>query len=360
MKLSRILVSVNLAATIPVAVQATANANEVMGDGALKGTTASLDKSAQSGRVDKKSAAINKAVASAKTDDCFKSNVRVRPFNPNAKLPSEKDMELKALTPKMAPEPQTSLNGMVSSFYAPTPTQKVSPAAAIGLGQTKSKRERVSEMTRSVMKYITESHDPPAQKPMQVMTNSQKRPFSSQVGNESAAVPNERAFPMMRQAERVLLRDNTPGIEQFGSSDMAIGGAPQQAPATVNSAGPPPFPLNLLPEESLKQLVKGSSINRAHLGPRVYFGCWHNNGGAVALPHAGFQNYSNARVGRRILAKVERPTYATRADGLARRKRMMAISRDFLATKPAASRKVIVPVTNVAVYPPYNVQNRVY
>jgi hypothetical protein len=359
MKLSRILVSVNLAATIPVAVQAAANANEQVGDGGLKGSAASLDKSGPTGLVDKKSAAISKAVASAKTDNCFASSVRVRPFNPNAKLPSVKDLELKAQTPKMAPEPQTSLNGMVSSFYAPeAAAQRVSPAAAIGLRQTKSKRERVAEMTRSVMKYITQSNQPPAPRPMNVMTASQQRPFSSAVGNESAAVPSERAFPMMRQAERVLLRDTNPGVEQFGSSDnMAVGGTPQPAPATVNSAGPPPFPLNLLPEASLKQFVQGSVASKAHLGPRVYFGCWHGTNGGTALPHAGFQNYASLKNNRRILARVERPAYATRADGLARRKRTMAISRDFLATTP---RKVVTPITNVAVYPPYSGQNRVY
>jgi len=359
MKLSKILVSVNLAATIPVAVQATAGANEVSGDVGLKGTAASLDNAGQLAKVDKKSAAISRAVASAKTDDCFKSNLRVRPFNPNAALPSEHELELKALTPKMAPEQQTSLNGMVSSFYsAPTNNQKVSPAAAMGLKPSKTKHERVAEMTRSVLKFITQSNEPPAPRPMQIMTNSQQRPFSSAVGNESAAVPSERAFPMMKQAERVLLRDNSPMMEQFGNTDqMAIGGAPQQAPATVNSAGPAPFPLNLLPEASLKQLVKGSSINRQNLGPRVYFGCWHGAGAGTALPRAGFQTYATGKANRRILAKVQRPSYATRADGLARRKKMMAISRDFLAT---STKKTVTPVANVAVYPPYSTQNRVY
>src|SRR5262249_22172118 len=85
MKLSAILVSVNIAATVPIAAQA---AEEAVSDKAdwLKQNLASIDKT---GKTEKSRISLSVSDVSART-----STIKLRPFVANRKLPSKRDIEL--------------------------------------------------------------------------------------------------------------------------------------------------------------------------------------------------------------------------------------------------------------------------
>jgi hypothetical protein len=65
-------------------------------------------------------------------------------------------------------------------------------------------------------------------------------------------------------------------------------------PEATGTAGPPPFPLSLLPQQSLKQFVGSKQQNRV-AAPPSFFGSWHNAMGnqptkiASNLAPAGFR-----------------------------------------------------------------------
>ncbi len=90
----------------------------------------------------------------------------------------------------------------------------------------------------------------------------------------------------------------SPGPSAFSLPAPALSAPPQFASSGFGAAGPTPFPLNLLPEASLKQLVKTIAGRRTSSAntQQVAFGSWHSastlssmSGNHVTnLPYAGF------------------------------------------------------------------------
>src|SRR5271170_5912398 len=168
MKLAKLLFSVNLAAAIPVAIQASASAHDesVNRDGWLKDSIASLDKSTP--LASGKHAQISQVITGAKTKapkQDLSGNIVMRPFLPNRKLPHRWELEaaLKAQEPKMAPDPVNRLSGGVSGYFQPSETNPtisafntnaISPTAASGLRRNKTRFERVAEMTRNLIRVM--------------------------------------------------------------------------------------------------------------------------------------------------------------------------------------------------------------
>jgi hypothetical protein len=61
-----------------------------------------------------------------------------------------------------------------------------------------------------------------------------------------------------------------------------------ESPEQGATAGPAPFPLNMLPQDQLKDFIKARARNRIQ-APKAYFGSWHSEG-AHNLPTAGFHS----------------------------------------------------------------------
>jgi hypothetical protein len=386
MKLAKFLFSVNLAAAIPVAVQASASAHDeaVNRDGWLKDSIASLDKSGQpdSGKQTQISKAINQAKTKASTQD-LGAKIVMRPFVPNRKLPHRWELEgtLKAQEPKMAPDPVNRLNGVVSGYFQPSETRStisalntnaISPTAASGLKRNKTHFERVAEMTRNLIKVIPTGS--------QAMASAAVNPHANNTGNSgidalknlSLATRNqtqvapESGFPMLQSAEKVLFaNDNKAGEqdsptsiaairEQQAIAELSVGEneqSPEREFGTMNSAGPPPFPLNLLPEETLKNFVRG--LGPTHTStPRVYFGSWHRSATMSTLPPGGFKNYSLSTSQRRRSFAVPRSSAASNSVAPKAKNRSTPLSKQFLVSRTAEPR--------TATYPAYRLSTGLY
>jgi hypothetical protein len=390
MKLSKLLVSVNVAATIPMVVQAAAGATELKVGGTadwLKDSISTLDKP-KVGSPTGKAASIARAVGRAKKEPTTLSDGHsaiLRPFVPNRRLPRRSDLEmaLKAQEPKMAPEPVPTLNGNVSGFYAQnpdntypsygesTPAPRISQNSAVGLRQTKTRPERMAEMTRSLVKAI----------PMMNQANPTNggRPINpirdlDLSTREGSSVSPQRGFPLMQRAEHRLL-DTPAGYPTPEDSGILSANDPVMNPnlgsmgstntpmmagaGTTGSAGPPPFPLNLLPEASLKQFIHGSmggggGMSRA---PHVSFGSWHSNNTyamAHSLPPGGFHNYAGSF--RAYGPSAHR--YGSRSLAMQPLKRNVSSSKRYVIAKQPTVAKPAEP--KVATYAPYTASTRYY
>jgi hypothetical protein len=106
--------------------------------------------------------------------------------------------------------------------------------------------------------------------------------------------------------------------------------------------GPAPFPLNLLPQDSLMQLMRrGGTHTHA---PRVSFGSWHQGAGGQVLPQAGFRTYMGSRgfsTGR-IVQPQSQPRLMRRTQAAKPKPR------------PVASNIEAARPQNIATYPPYS------
>src|SRR5262249_1963539 len=74
--------------------------------------------------------------------------------------------------------------------------------------------------------------------------------------------------------------------------------APAQPIETTHARpdiGPPPFPLNLLPEDQLKEFIRGRRNNQV-AAPPSYFGSWHKQSTIANLPPSGFHSFGAPRV----------------------------------------------------------------
>jgi hypothetical protein len=72
----------------------------------------------------------------------------------------------------------------------------------------------------------------------------------------------------------------------------AVQGQQMMSASPEPSAGPAPFPLNLLPQDSLKQVIGGMRRTRCD-APASYFGSWHGSQQMSCVPTAGgFARYA--------------------------------------------------------------------
>jgi hypothetical protein len=389
MNLSKLWVSVNVAATMPLVVQAAAGAAETVKVATtsdwLKDSISSLDKPSSSVSTNKKAASIARAVARAKAKSepsalADTPKAALRPFVPHRPLPTRAELEiaLKAQEPKMAVEASPTLNGNVSGFYQSNndniypsynesaPAPRISQNSAIGLRQTKT--QRIADISRNLIKSMPMLNQAAS-------ANVPSRPLNAPISmmkdlslatREQSSVPPQSGFPMMQRAEHRLLDsyncNSEEGNNTISAADMQIAPEPpagatadrMDSAGTVSSAGPPPFPLNLLPEASLKKFIRGSlgggGISR---GPRVYFGSWHGTTMARSLPAGGFHNYSGAR--GFAVPSVHR--YQSRSLAMAPAHHNVAGSKRYVATSPSYRP---APEPKVATYAPYAASTRFY
>ena len=213
------------------------------------------------------------------------------------------------------------LNGKISTFYNsnnPDYTNKAvfAPKQSASARLDYSKAATFVKSLPSLATAYSAKVEPPAQSHSipPVITNNAP---VFEANEQQSSIPPQLGYPLMRQAERHLT--GQPETTEQANADQAIidhyaqmefGGGEQQGPGsdtiatdTASSAGPPPFPLNLLPQASLKQLVRGMARpTRPNVaGAQPYFGSWRSGRMAgrsmvpTNLPQAGFHHCLRGR-----------------------------------------------------------------
>lgn len=146
---------------------------------------------------------------------------------------------------------------------------------------------------------------------------------------------NANAFIDIQNGQQVVIPQDT------SSLDVPVE-VPQQRMHAESTAGPPPFPLNLLPEATLKDFVgrKRAAVS----APPAYFGSWHQSGHSRNLPYAGFASHMGSR---QILA-----THFSQRSPVVKKPIQRGASKKY---RQAA----IAPMPTVATYGPYEGHGRV-
>ena len=256
------------------------------------------------------------------------SGVKMRAFIPGRKLPSKKDLvqsSLQIQQPTMAQE-QAGLNGQVTETIRQnlppvTPYAEGTPYANVGLAP-QMMPSQMQAVARQVKQQI-KKHAPSAESKLEQMrasldaqqkvndANAQTGPSQAAPGwmantkNLQVVAPEVKSPEEQAEISRMVQQINPQTFEE------------QQAPQRTGTAGPPPFPLNLLPEQSLKQLLgaKGAppagaaatasaprvSPPRKISAPPAFFGSWHGSmpsakaAPATHLASSGFQTHMRSK-----------------------------------------------------------------
>jgi hypothetical protein len=294
MNLSKILVSVNIAATLPIAVQVSAQASpntpETNSSVSVK-TGAATGRAAQVS-VAKQNFSLNK-ISSAPVEV---DGVRLRAFMPGRRLPSKSELATKLVSQQaqMAPETQSSLNGNVS--------ESITRSA---YGEAAS-NPYFSTAPRVVLNQV--------QAVARQLKNAKKRSAVANNIHPTSIAPQTASTPLSATADFGQLSKDIPSSWMASDKNLSVLEAPvptAQDMAQINqmqeqsraqaqeggTAGPPPFPLNLLPQQSLKQFVGQTAAAgrpQQKLAPQAGFGSWHAAGTpsrlTAGLAPAGFHS----------------------------------------------------------------------
>lgn len=328
MKLSAILVSVNLVA-LPVAAQA---AEEAVSD---KGEWLKLRLAAigQAGKPEPSKVSMLDPGISPKM-------AKIRNFMPNRHLPRRSEVaalvaqkprldptvpavEFQALTPRL----DGPLTGQVSTYarqpqpagskpairsyprgvgFQRQPAIPVKPAAAAVPGQVPTLPGQVlalgSNPALPVIPMPAGDYRPAALNYSNVLP-SPPPSRETRAGDGETAVNEAEALlvqPPVLTAEQQSLVDelvelNRPGRAlEFQDLPGRHSSADAHSLALLTAQprpeiGPPPFPLNLLPEDALKDFIRGS--RRQAGAPPQSFGSWHRQSTNSHWPPAGFHSY---------------------------------------------------------------------
>jgi hypothetical protein len=363
MKLSAIIMSVNIAATLPIAMQSAAQASEEANSPTakwLKSNLKTLDArpkpSITAARrkfsIDTSAKLNSQSVVCDSNNQLIVNGVRLRPFMPGRKLPHRSDLQTNFLEQqaKLAQEP-SPLSGVVSEDCAV-------PGVDITSGVTKYKFNNpyVTKAPRVVpneKQVIARKSSQGLKRKREPIQDQQPVEQNSQESNQGIDTPsqwmaNEQNFksltpPSSSFQDRALIQNALQNIDPKVFDD-------QVTAQSMGSAGPPPFPLNLLPQQSLKQFVSGGRTQARKLSaPPSFFGAWHgdnliarNFASTSGLPEAGFQ--SNLRVKSFAHSHASPTKTHTLTNKPSRQNTIIA-----------QARKVQQPELKISLYPPYSV-----
>ena len=344
MKLSHLLVTVNLIATLPVAAQA---AKEAVSDKTewVKRNLACLDSA--------KKSPTRKVSLSDPGFSTKARNFSLRPFVPNRHLPSKKELETVLLSQQARMEPRVPLSagsqlaaqtpitvtqssplvGQVAVYSIPELTE--APRISVrsypqGLGYQSIGALPIAQATRAIpgriatlpgqvaggLKAVSACPLIPEPGSLKGTSSSACAEYpTTQNGTmdedkNSVTKPSKRLVeaPTLTADEQSLLNElvelNYPGrFKEFhdlsGREATTLALAHSKEVAQSSSAGdtptrpdigPPPFPLNLLPPDALQDLVGRKSRKRID-APPAYFGSWHAPIVTNTLPQIGFQSH---------------------------------------------------------------------
>lgn len=259
------------------------------------------------------------------------SDKSLRPFVPGRKLPRKADLEaarIASQTPQMD-ESQSTLTGSVDmSYQRPSADANyTSPGygsySGSNLGSNSNRDIIVRETSRRLknaaqaMAHIQRPAQPRVTPGQMMMTPGQVgQPCTRQAFNPAqadASAPSESEWSeMARSVGQNTATSMTPAAssqeEELESMARQLKTQIGESSAPMGTAGPAPFPLSLIPEASLKQLMgkksPGSMGGGQMAGARPaaapsYFGSWHGQGQSPAAAHSnlrpsGFHTYLTA------------------------------------------------------------------
>lgn len=341
MKLSLILVSVNLAATLPIATAGMAIASDqAISDKTawLKSSLAQMDVTPLTKKPLRARALSLSMPAPKPTITLHSRGVKLRPFVPNRKLPSQHELDVQFIaqsakyapqqdlveqTARMAPGSDT-LSGRVSEVY---PGMKNSVANYGNIGYVKQSSSRVvpGQVASAPgqirqfkgakrTKYVPVQSAPAQASDQQAWAADYPTLGDSLSQTQQPAAPAPTFQPMQRfQQFLQTSHANQPAAQMPGITPdeqsiidrmLAQTRAQNQNSAGMmnasapSSAGPPPFPLSLLPQDSLKSMMGGAhrSPQSTQAAPSSYFGSWHGNASPPGIRAGGFQLHSPTRL----------------------------------------------------------------
>ena len=267
--------------------------------------------------------------------------IKLRPFMANRRLPSRHELELALVEQKakLAEENNARLTGQISTFvvgnenkYLASPKQTNPMISKLDNSNHIFNKQATNKYNFSAMKQaeqqlisIGRQLNQKNQSVSQTAINSDLSPNRISTINGPTANPflklpadtptiksnnlpstnisSNNPLPLSdTQAtgctESVV--DNSSGPSAFSLPLIKSNTSLSGNASAFGTAGPPPFPLNLLPEASLKQIIKNlAGKNYSHNTPKVAFGSWHSgipltnasNNKAANLPYAGFQSH---------------------------------------------------------------------
>lgn len=320
MKFSKIILSVNLAAAIPLAAQTAGQAQgPAISDKAqwLKDSLATVQKtkglSATAGLLPE--AKETTLCKSQDPLDCLTKSSDLaccRPFVKERRLPSEKDLShaLVSQAPRLAISPASTLSGSVSTYSVPAmpsflstktteSTSKPSFVPKLAIPKFSQSPSQVADRLVNAHNQLPKVKSGLDQSP--TTAGNTGMPESTPLAPPSL-ISSHSGFALMRQAEQELFVPSEP--EALTRQDLAIvdryaeSQDADSAPlSNSGSAGPPPFPLNLLPEASIKQLMRGMANPGKSAVRGASFGAWGRGQRAAqsyctrALPLGSFQSH---------------------------------------------------------------------
>lgn len=397
MKSHAFLVGVNVAASIPLVLAPQAMASDNMSGTASflkaavgdKATARSLSGDFQSAPVlASKRLPIRRSLSSASFSEPQAVNSRLamtpvagatklRPFVPGRKLPSRS--QLQAQMPQLDNSAQANLSGSINeSTFAPQTNNSYDSA----YGNTAYAQPSPATQNSANRSRMRQAAD--------LVAGFQRKHAARSLPGQSPATPGQVGFPCAQQAVANVnaqpgRNQNAPSEAEWTQMARAAGNsnasaendaemaslaqdfaASQHSQASSGSAGPAPFPLSLIPEASLKQLM-GSTAKTApatavsHAGrpqPAMtpsYFGSWRQGQTPVAhgrggnLQPSGFHTYlaSGSAAGKTTTSSAAFKSYAPMTYKASRR----------VAPKIAAAVKKVAPVVAapyVATYGTYH------
>jgi hypothetical protein len=387
MKLSAFLLTVNIAATLPIALQSSAQAADETTNNRTQWlkknisslSTASSQTQAPVAPIIRRKLSDNGTTAMAKANQI--NGVKMRAFIPGRRLPSKKDLvqsSLQMQQPTMAPEQISSLNGQVTETIRPTMRNNVAPygqpnyiegtpylntssAPRLIPGQMQAVARQVKQQFKKHMQPTTDRKLEQMRASLDAQAQANEANVQGTDGN--GASPSSPAW-MANSKNLQVVAPEVKSAEEQAEISRAVqtinpASFEEQAAARQGTAGPPPFPLNLLPEQSLKQLLGAKSAPPAGAtatvnaprkinAPPSFFGSWHGSmptakaGPSSHLASSGFQSHMQSKgfAMPAHAAKSRTTAIAAKPQGKAQNKALIAQARK--------------PELKISLYAPYN------
>ena len=343
MKLSALLLSVNIAASLPIAFcQMAPAAEEGVADTGdwLKSNLASIKKGKADIPTSRLKVTIPEKISSG--DKSFDAYVaRLKPMHKVSKLPSQRDldMQLVAQTPRMAVDPSQLAGNISQSQYSDYPAPRAAyrqpqtlanmvPAGLSNAGPG-SLRDNAVAMARQAIAGAQHMGAAPSAKNIKNAKRASKQSLQQRMDDWLGEPQGDEKIISQAGASLVQAPVMPQNFAPFSAKEADIDrqlNAPignLDRPQQQGTAGPAPFPLNLVPEAQLKNFIRGGrggatpamggmngmgnnpgmnpqmSAGMGSMGlgrgsmrpsaPKAYFGSWHG-GGQQHLPKAGFQS----------------------------------------------------------------------
>lgn len=332
MKLSALLLSVNIAASLPIAFcQMAPAAEEGVADTGdwLKSNLASIKKGKADVPTSRLKVTIPEKISSG--DKSFDAYVaRLKPMHKVSKLPSERDlnMQLVAQTPRMGFDPSQLSGNISQSQYAEYPApraayrqpQSLANMVPAGLSGSGNLRDSAVAMARQAISGAHHMGAAPSAKNLKNAKRASKQSLQQRMDDWLGEPQGDEKMISQAGASLVQAPVMPQNFAPFTAKEADIDrqlNAPignLDRPQQQGTAGPAPFPLNLVPEAQLKNFIRGGrgdaapamgnmngmnpgmspgmgsmGLGRGNMrpaAPKAFFGSWH--GGGNHLPRAGF------------------------------------------------------------------------